>query len=158
MEYDGMNMKAITPIAINAACLGSAFLLLAGCGKSPESAASSAAATPAPFTGQVHEMKMRGNATSYFYEPKELVIKRGDKVRFLMVDGGPHNVNFTDQKIPKGANVILENEGKLLGVMLQAPGQACEVEFHKKLPVGDYNFVCDPHAALGMKGKITVTF
>ena len=153
-----MNMKEITPIATHVAALGAALLLLAGCGKTPESKPESAAATPAPFTGEVHEIKMRGTVTSFFFEPKQLIIKRGDKVRFTMVDGGPHNVNFTGQQIPKGANVILENEGKLLGVMLQAPGQTCEVEFHKKLPVGDYHFVCDPHAALGMTGKITVVF
>lgn len=156
-----MNSKAIPTRARNRLPL----LLLAtalpwffaACGKSPEGG-SKAPATPAPFTGTIHEVKMRGTAKGYFYEPAQLSIKLGDKVRFLMVDGGPHNVNFTGQKIPTGANVILEKEGKLLGVMLQAPGQETEIEFSKPLPVGDYHYVCDPHVALGMKGKISVSF
>ena len=155
-----MNKKAIPTLTRNLhlLLLGAALpWFLGGCGKAPEGGAQ-AQATPAPFTGTVHEVKMRGTAKGYFYEPAQLSIKLGDKVRFLMVDGGPHNVNFTGQKIPGGANVILEKEGKLLGALLQAPGQATEIEFAKPLPVGDYHYVCDPHVALGMKGKITVSF
>jgi len=129
-------------------------LALGGCSKSPSGGAP---ATPAPFTGTVHEVKMRGTAKGYFYEPAQLMIKKGDKVRFTMVDGGPHNVNFTGQNIPGPAKVLLEGEGKMLGAMLQAPGQTYDVEFGERFPIGDYNYVCDPHAALGMKGKIVVT-
>lgn len=155
-----MNKKAISSVALSLSLLmgTAAPLILGGCGKSPETGKAAAAATPAPFTGQVHEVKMRGTAQGYFFEPAQLDIKSGDKVRFTMVEGGPHNVNFTNQAIPGSANVILENEGKLIGVMLQAPGQTYEIEFGKKMPVGVYNYVCDPHAALGMKGKISVTF
>ena len=38
-----------------------------------------------------------------------------------------------------------------------APGQSYDLEFTSNLPAGEYNFVCDPHTMLGMKGKITVT-
>jgi len=130
-------------------------LALGGCAKSPDGGG--AAATPAPFTGTVHEVKMRGTAKGYFYEPAQLMIKKGDKVHFVMVDGGPHNVNFGGQNIPAAAKVLLEKDGKLLGVMLQAPGQSYDIEFNSRYPIGDYNYVCDPHAALGMKGKIVVT-
>lgn len=155
-----MNKKAIPSLVRNLPLmlLGATLpLFLGGCGESPEGGASAPAA-PAPFTGTVHEVKMRGTAKGYFYEPAQLSIKLGDKVRFVMVDGGPHNVNFTGQKIPGGATTILEKDGNLLGVMLQAPGQAAEIVFAKPLPVGDYHYVCDPHAALGMKGKISVSF
>ncbi len=133
-------------------------LAVAGCGKSSDSAAPTAAATPEPFTGQVYEIKMRGTAKGYSFDPVETSIKRGDKVRFTMVDGGPHDVSFADQKLPPGAAVIMEREGKLVGASLQAPGQTTEIIFGKNLPPGDYNFVCTPHAALGMKGKISVSY
>ncbi len=131
-------------------------MLFAGCG--PASGSTSLpAAPPEPFTGQVHEVKMRGAGTRFYFEPNQLLIKRGDKVRFLMTDGGPHNVSFANQKIPAGARMVLENRGVLVGAMLQVPGQACEIEFTKDLPVGEYDFVCDPHNILGMKGRIVVT-
>lgn len=151
-----MRMKVIPSLATGLPLLlGAALpLFLGGCGKSTDQ--STTPGTPAPFTGQVHEVKMRGTADAYFYEPAMLIIKSGDKVRFLMVDGGPHNVNFKDQRIPGGAAAMLEKDGKLLGVLLQAPGQATEVEFTKTMPRGEYNYVCDPHAGLGMKGKIVV--
>ena len=136
-------------------------LVLTGCGPSSTPTSQQPSAPP-PFTGQVHEMKMRGTPQKYYYEPEQLIINRGDKVRFVMVEGGPHNVSFSnplkpdDTKIPPGAKVVLENQGKLVGVLLQAPGQTYELEFNKSLPIGEYNFVCDPHALLGMKGKIVV--
>ena len=106
---------------------------------------------------------MRGTAQGYSFEPKEITIKSGDKVRFSLTDGGPHNVSFNSvvapdaTKIPAGAKMVLEGEGKLVGAFLQVPGQSYEIAFNKNLPVGEYNFVCDPHTVLGMKGKITVT-
>ncbi len=140
------------PLALGAAGL----LFLAGCGKAPEGTASTPAPTPEPFTGEVHEVKMRGTAKGFFYEPEQLTIRRGDKVRFLMVDGGPHNVDFANQKIPGTATALLEKDGLVTGVLLQAPGQAAEIIFTKHYPPGDYHFLCTPHAALGMKGMIRI--
>jgi len=145
-----------------------AMLALSGCNDSKNKPAAGAEAPKAaaePFTGTVHEVKMRGTVAptpAFFFEPAELTIKQGDKVKFTMVDGGPHNVSFNSPmpaltKVPEGAKIVLENRGQLVGALLQAPGQATEIVFGKDLPAGEYNFVCDPHAPLGMKGKITVT-
>jgi plastocyanin len=132
-------------------------LALGACGKSGAPAETAAPPTPEPFTGTVHEMKMVGTATAFHFEPGELTIKRGDKVRFTLVSAGPHNVNFANQQIPAGASMLLESQGKLTGALLQAPGQTYEVWFTEDMPTGEYNFVCDPHTAFKMKGKITVT-
>ena len=142
-------------------------IALSGCGKvETASTADSepAADTSAPaFTGQVHEIKMRGTPKGFFFEPKETTVKRGDKVHFTLVDGGPHNVSFKSPvapdatRVPDGAKLVLEGGGKLVGALLQAPGQSYDLEFTSNLPAGEYNFVCDPHTMLGMKGKITVT-
>jgi plastocyanin len=161
-QSDRMKTKVVSTFILAAALVP---LLFTGCDNSPDIASPppQVVAPPVAFTGQVHEIKMRGTPKGYGFEPKELTIKSGDKVRFLLTDGGPHNVSFNSAvapdatKIPAGAKMILENQGKLVGALLQAPGQAYELEFSKNLPVGEYNFVCDPHTVLGMKGKITVT-
>lgn len=116
-----------------------------------------------PFAGTVHEIKMNGTATSFYFEPKELTIKQGDKVKWVMAAAGPHNVDFASAafpdktKVPEGAKVKLEAQGALVTPFVQAPGQAVEVIFGKDMPVGEYNYVCDPHTPLGMTGKIIVT-
>jgi plastocyanin len=157
-------MKPHTPIASFA--LAASLLAFAGCGDSgkPTTAdGTGKAAAPAPFTGQTHEVKMTGTATAFYYEPKELTIKQGDKVRWLMGAAGPHNVNFANPafpdktKVPEGAKPKLESMGALVTPLLQVPGQSTEIVFGKDLPTGDYHYVCDPHAPLGMVGKITVT-
>lgn len=155
-----MNNQSIPLLYRNAKLLlicAAAPLLFGACGGGGEPEAKKAAATPEPFTGQIHEVKMRGTAEGYFFEPKTLTIKLGDKVRFVMVDGGPHNASFAGQKTPAKAQVILEKEGVLVGVMLQVPGQTTDVTFVKSLPPGTYNYICDPHATLGMTGKIIVS-
>jgi plastocyanin len=159
------HMKRIRYLTITTCC--AALLALPACNDSNGKATlTSGEPKPAaePFTGSVHEVKMRGTvapAPAFFFEPAELTIKQGDKVKFTLVDGAPHNVSFNSPmpgltKIPDGAKLILENRGQLVGTLLQVPGQTAEIIFGKDLPVGEYTFVCDPHAPLGMKGKITL--
>jgi plastocyanin len=140
-----------------------ALLLAAGCGpaagnENTRSAGASLAkaASTVPIRN-THEIDMRGDATGFFFEPKELVIQRGDLVRWKMVDGAPHNVNFTGREFPQGARVLLENRRKLMGLMLQTPGQTYEIHFTDEFPLGEYNYVCDPHAVLNMTGKLIIT-
>jgi plastocyanin len=146
-----MKMKYLLPLTIMA---GLATSFLAGCGDSGN--ASMTPQAPQPFTGQIVAVKMRGTAQGYKFEPNQIVIQSGDMVRFIMVDGAPHNVDFSNQRLPAGAAMILQNRGKLIGTNFFVPGQTCEVEFTKDMPIGEYDFVCDAHAALGMRGKIIV--
>jgi plastocyanin len=158
-------MKKLQYLTITT-CFAALFALPACNNSNGQAASAQAPAKPAaePFTGKVHDVKMRGTvspAPGFFFEPAEITVKQGDKVRFTMVDGGPHNVSFNSAmpgltKVPDGAKMVLENRGQLVGTLLQAPGQTSEILFGKDLPCGEYNFVCDPHAPLGMKGKITV--
>ena len=96
---------------------GYALLVLPGCNDSNGKVATTAEATKTaaePFTGTVHEVKMRGTVAptpAFFFEPAELTIKQGDKIKFTMVDGGPHNVSFNSPmpgltKIPDGATAL----------------------------------------------------
>lgn len=145
-----MNKKCLVSLTIASAALSSLFLT--GCGDSQKIDLSQSALPP--FTGKIVEVKMRGTAQGFKFEPSEIAIQRGDKLRFTMVEGGPHNVNFTNQRVPGNAAIVLQNRGKLVGALMQAPGQAYEIEFTQDMPIGEYDFVCDPHAALGMKGKV----
>src|SRR5207248_9325842 len=90
-----------------------AFAVVA-CGGEKKSAASEAeAATPANTpaaaataepAGAVVEVKMTGNGTSMAaFEPAKLTIKTGTTVRFINVSGGPHDVAFYADSIPKAA-------------------------------------------------------
>jgi len=122
--------------------------------------AAAGAAAAAPATGQTHEVKMIGDATGYKFEPANLTVKQGDAVKFVMVSGGPHNVTFqnvTDAaaKAQLDANMPGQKMGELAGPMVMQPNEAYVVSF-AKVPAGKYDYICTPHAAMNMKGTITV--
>ena len=118
------------------------------------------AVAPAPITGTTHEVKMYGDAKGYRYEPAALTIKPGDGVKYVLVDGGPHNVafqNVTDPtvKAQLDANMPGQHMGELSGPMVMQPNEAYTVSFGN-IPAGKYDYICIPHAAMNMKGTITV--
>ena len=149
-----------------------AFAIVA-CGGDKKSAASQAeAATPAPAgasanaaapepAGPVVEVKMIGNGTSQAtFDPGKLTIKTGTTVRFINVSGGPHNVAFYTDSVPKGGVEALKKGmpnpmGDLTGPFLTQPNEKYDVSF-TGAPAGVYKGYCLPHVALGMKIAITV--
>lgn len=113
-----------------------------------------------PITGTTHEIKMVGDATTYKFEPAEITVKQGDGIKFVMVSGGPHNVAFDPMTIPAAAKAQLmanmtEQVTELSGKFLQTAGESYIVSF-AGVPAGTYDFVCTPHIAMNMKGKVTV--
>ena len=122
--------------------------------------AAAGAVAAAPATGTTHEVKMIGDQTGYKFEPANTTIKQGDAVKFIMVSGGPHNVAFqgvTDAtaKAQLDANMSGAKMSELSGPMVMAPNEAYVVSF-AKVPAGTYAYTCTPHAAMNMKGAITV--
>ena len=124
--------------------------------------ANAAAAPAAPTTAAVVvEVKMTGNGTTKAaFEPATLAIKPGTTVRFLNVSGGPHNVAFYGDSIPKGAADALKKGmpnpmGDLTGPFLTQPNEKYDVSF-AGAPAGVYKGYCMPHVALGMHITITV--
>lgn len=117
-----------------------------------------AAGAMAPITGTTHEVKMIGDDKGYRFEPATLTVKAGDGVKFVMVNGGPHNVAFKDvaagAKAQLDAN-ISEKMGELASAMKMNAGESITVSF-ANVGAGTYNYVCTPHEAMGMKGAITV--
>ena len=119
------------------------------------SAASHAVAAP-----KTVEVQMIGDATGYKFSPAKVTIARGDKVKFTLVSGPPHNVVFWEDSIPKGAAAKLgkampNTVGPLTGPFLLNAKDTYEISF-AGLPAGTYKFYCAPHLALGMHAEIEV--
>src|SRR3989442_341684 len=127
----------------------------------PAQAAAPAAAPGAELAGEVVEVKMTGNGTSVAaFEPNKLSIKAGTTVRFINVSGGPHNIAFYADSIPKGGAAVLKKGmpnamGDLMGAFLTQPNEKYNVSFNGA-PAGVYKGYCLPHVALGMHIAITV--
>jgi len=129
----------------------------------PDSAAPAGAAgavAAAPATGTTHEVKMIGDAKGYRFEPADITIKQGDAIKWIMVSGGPHNVaflNLTDPttKAQLNANMPGQHMAEDSSPLLMQPNEAYTVSF-AKIPAGKYDYDCTPHAAMGMKGSVTI--
>lgn len=101
--------------------------------------------------GQVIEVHMKttnGGAAGVF-EPAQVTAKKGDVLRFISDGGAAHNADFANDP---------DNAGKT-GLPAPTPfattaGQTVDVPV--TMDAGTYSFQCDPHAAMGMKGKLTV--
>lgn len=107
--------------------------------------------------GEVHTVKMVGDADGFYFEPESLTIEPGDKVVWEMVSGAPHNVSFRDQDIPEGAQDVLEEKGAYVSDQFSVPGQNFEVHFTETYPTGTYDYICEPHVASGMTGTLTIS-
>lgn len=114
-------------------------------------AATEQPAAPAAAQGQVIEVKMvttQGGASGVF-EPAEVNAKKGDIIRFTTDGAAAHNASFPAGENPAGATL------PAAGPYLTTAGATYDVPV--TMDPGSYTFVCDPHAAMGMKGKLTVT-
>lgn len=154
----GENKSATDTAAANAAATTPATPAATTPATTTTPAAGAAAAAPA--TGTTHEVKMIGDATGYKFEPANITVKSGDAIKYVMVTGGPHNVAFTGVtdaavKAQLDANMPGQHMGELSGPMLMQPNEAYVVSF-AKIPAGKYEYNCVPHAAMNMKGTVTV--
>jgi plastocyanin len=114
----------------------------------------------APATAKTVDVQMIGDATGYRFSPATITIQRGDKVRFTLVSGPPHNVVFWSDSIPKGAAAALgkgmpQTVDKLTSPFFLKTGDAYVVTF-AGVPAGRYRYYCTPHLALGMVATIVV--
>ena len=114
----------------------------------PAAAADGSEQTPDPG-GQVIKVDMlTDDQGNNIFRPAEFSAKRGDVVRFTLVSG-VHNVHF-----PADSNPNAQGLPTVPGAMLQLPGQTYDVKI--AAAPGKYFFQCDPHALLGMVGRVTV--
>jgi plastocyanin len=77
-----------------------------------------------------------------------------------MVSGDPHNVAFQNVadaavKAQLEANMPGQHMGEASGPMVMQPNETYTVSFGN-IPAGKYDYICVPHAAMNMKGTVTV--
>lgn len=141
-----------------------AFAAACGGGDQTETAAPGAAATAEPAaapaatpveagaTGQVHTVRMlttQGGASGVF-EPAEITVKKGDTVRWVQeTTGAAHNVSFAPAINQGMANLPSQSP------YLTTAGQTYDLVVD--MEPGAYNYQCDPHAMMGMVGKMNIT-
>ena len=155
-------MRYVNPTPI---IVAAAFLLAACGGNDKEQSAGESAAQPAAAAatsssagfgenltpdagGKVIEVHMmtdeQGNNK---FEPNEIEAHQGDVIRFTLKTG-VHNVDFFADSNTVKAGLPAAS------ALLQLPGQTADLKVG--LAPGKYYFQCDPHAALGMKGRLEV--
>ena len=146
----------------NAANTDSANAAAAGASAAAVSPAAPAApaGAMAPITGTTHEVKMIGDASGFRFDPVDITIKQGDGIKWVFVNGGPHNVAFDPASLSPEAKAALlanmpEQMGELMGKMLLSDTESYTVSF-AGVPAGTYNYNCTPHLAMNMKGTVTV--
>jgi plastocyanin len=122
-------------------------VLVAACGTGDAAQAGTGKAAPTVQpTGTVVEVTMKSVGGEVF-GPADLTVNRGDVVRFVL-ESGVHNVSFPAEQNLAGVKLPETSP------YLQVPGQTHDILID--LPAGEYTFHCDPHAVLGMVGKLTV--
>ena len=126
----------------------------------PGAAGAGGAATAQQATGQTHTVRMLGDAQGYRFDPVNITVRRGDAVKWVMVSGAPHNVQFDPSGIPGGSQAQLSanmpnQQGPLSSPMMMNANEEYTVSF-AGVPTGAYNYVCTPHLAMNMKGVVTV--
>mgnify|MGYP003580515102 CR=1 FL=1 len=96
---------------------------------------------------KVYEVEMYSDEKGNYFKPTTVTARKGDVIKFEL-KVGVHNVNFLADSNPGKTGLPKVSE------FLQLPGQ--ELEIVIGMEPGTYYFQCDPHAALGMKGHLTV--
>jgi plastocyanin len=137
-----------------------ALTFIGACGgesRAPADTQAAAAPTPAPSAsgeqtpdagGKVIVVEAVTDEKGNYFAPADIEAHRGDVVRFTLRIG-VHNVDFLAD-----SNRSLTGYPTKPSDMLQLPGQTYDVKV--TMPPGKYYFQCDPHAALGMHGRLEV--
>ena len=110
-------------------------------------AAASGPQTPDPGHKVIVVEAMTDEQGNNVFKPAKLEAHRGDVLRFTL-KSGVHNVHFLPDSNPGKSGLPAASD------MLQIPGQTYDVKV--TFEPGHYYFQCDPHALLGMKGKLEV--
>jgi plastocyanin len=96
-----------------------------------------------PGEGTTKTVEVGPNDKNVF-KPETVYVQPGATVKWVWKGPG-HNVHATD--VPEGADWSVQTE---------ITGPPFEYEYTFDGPKGEYNYVCDPHVNLGMKGTVVV--
>ena len=146
------------PNRLLAVCaLGASLIASAACGaEKGESHDVAAAAEPSSATSGASDVKPTGKVIAIelisdekgnYFKPNKLEVHRGDVLRFTLTSG-VHNVDFLPDSNPGKQGLPPASD------VLQLPGQTLDIPV--TFAEGHYYFQCDPHAPLGMTGRLEV--
>ena len=115
--------------------------------EAPATPPATASAPSVKPTGKVIVVEMYTDEKGNYFKPNKFEVHRGDLIKFTLASG-VHNVHFLPDSNPGAKDLPPMSE------FLQLPGQT--FEYVVSLAPGKYYFQCDPHALLGMVGRIEV--
>lgn len=98
-------------------------------------------------------VRMLDDGGSFRFEPAVIEARVGDAVQFVQAGSMPHNVEFVKNTAPAGVDL----GNRWVGAYLTARGETYTVTIDDRFAAGSYDFICSPHLALGMKGKLVVS-
>jgi plastocyanin len=97
------------------------------------------------------QLVLRNNPSVPFaFEPSSVQVQQGDTIRFTEAADAVHNVRFIKQA--PGAKL----GAAAVGPFLSKVGETYSLVIDSRFAVGKYEYVCDPHQMLGMKGTMIV--
>jgi plastocyanin len=98
---------------------------------------------------------------SYAYEPAEVVVQPGDRIRFRVLSGQTHSVAFEDEGMSSSAraawNAALPARAADLTSPVLLHGDPAYEVIVPLVPPGRYRFYCLSHRAYNMEGVVRVT-
>merc|ERR1719331_421879 len=101
------------------------------------------------FAAQTKMVKMGSDSGQLVFVPDEITICKGDSVTWTNNKGGPHNVVFDEEAVPKGVDA----EAISMEDQLGDEGET----YTKKFDVaGTYGYFCQPHRGAGMNANLIV--
>lgn len=103
--------------------------------------------TPAPGGKVITIEMMTDDQGNNKFSPNKFEAHVGDVLRYTLVSG-VHNVHFLPDSNSRAPGLPAASP------LLQAPGQTFDIAVNFK--PGHYYFQCDPHALLGMTGRLEV--
>ena len=101
----------------------------------------------AAATGDTIVIEAWTDGTGNYFKPNDIEAHPGDVLRYVL-KAGVHNVHFLPDSNTIKTGLPAASD------LLQLPGQTYDLVV--SMEPGHYYFQCDPHAALGMKGKLEV--
>ena len=113
-------------------------------------AAQDVAAADAPEKRVIEVRMVDRGPTEFVFDPARITVRPGDRVIWIQAGVMPHNVEFTSA--PGEYDVATLPTSPFITVR----GERFEVEIDDRFGVGRYEYVCTPHAAMGMRGAIEV--
>ena len=103
---------------------------------------------PDPLTIEV-KMVDKG-PTQFAFEPAEIVVRPGDRVVWTQTGVMPHNVAFTSVPADRALAELPQSP------FLTTRGQQYEIVIDDRFIPGVYEYICTPHATMGMTATIEV--